>query len=46
MSERFLIVDDDPTITEALAKIIGALGYEVILHSDPIEAVKEWQAGG
>ena len=41
MSERFLIVDDDPTITEALAKIIGALGYEVILHSDPIEAVKE-----
>ena len=41
MSERFLIVDDDPTITEALGKIVGALGYEVILHSDPIEAVKE-----
>lgn len=41
MGERFLIVDDDPTITEALAKIVSSLGYETVIHSDPREAVNE-----
>ncbi len=41
MGERFLIVDDDPTITEALAKIVGMLGYETVIHNDPREAVNE-----
>ncbi len=41
MRERFLVVDDDPQITEALGKIITTLGFEVITHSDPVEAVKE-----
>ncbi|PZR17661.1 MAG: two-component system response regulator [Archangium gephyra] len=38
MGERFLIVDDDPTITEALAKIVTVLGYEAVVFSDPREA--------
>lgn len=39
MGERFLIVDDDPTITEVLAKIVRSLGYDAVVHSDPREAV-------
>jgi response regulator RpfG family c-di-GMP phosphodiesterase len=41
--ERILVVDDDPSITEAFAKVLGALGYSVICHTDPREAVKETQ---
>lgn len=38
MGERFLIVDDDPTITEALAKIVTTLGHTAVVFSDPREA--------
>ncbi len=38
MGEKFLIVDDDPTITEALAKIVTSLGYEAQGFVDPVAA--------
>ncbi len=41
MAERFLIVDDDQTITEALAKIVTALGFEAVTHVDPRQAAQE-----
>ncbi len=39
--ERFLVVDDDPSITEALTKVVKSMGFEVISHTDPREAAKE-----
>ncbi len=39
--ERFLVVDDDPSITEALTKVVKSMGFEVIAHIDPREAAKE-----
>jgi putative nucleotidyltransferase with HDIG domain len=41
--ERFLVVDDDPSITEALARVVKSMGFEVIAHTDPREAAKESQ---
>ena len=39
--ERFLVVDDDPSITEALTKVVKSMGFEVIAHTDPREAARE-----
>ncbi|MDP2273639.1 MAG: HD domain-containing phosphohydrolase [Archangium sp.] len=39
--ERFLVVDDDPSITEALTKVVKSMGFEVISHTDPREAARE-----
>ncbi len=39
--EKFLVVDDDETITEALAKVLRSMGYEAVTHVDPREAAKE-----
>ena len=41
MVERFLVVDDDPTIVEALAKVVKSMGFDVVAHSDPREAANE-----
>lgn len=39
--ERFLVVDDDPSIAEALSKVVKSMGFEVISHTDPREAARE-----
>lgn len=39
--ERFLVVDDDVHITEVLAKVLKSMGFEVVAHTDPREAVQE-----
>ncbi|MFT3707438.1 MAG: HD domain-containing protein [Archangium sp.] len=41
MAERFLVVDDDPTITEALLKVVKSMGFEGVGHTDPREAANE-----
>jgi response regulator RpfG family c-di-GMP phosphodiesterase len=38
--ERFLVVDDDVNITEVLSKVLRSMGFEVLTHTDPREAVK------
>ena len=39
--ECFLVVDDDPSITDAISKVVRSMGFEVISHTDPREAAKE-----
>lgn len=39
--ERFLLVDDDEAITDALAKVVRSMGFVAIVHTDPREAAKE-----
>lgn len=39
--ERFLVVDDDPSITDAISKVVRSMGFETISHTDPREAAKE-----
>ncbi len=39
--ERFLVIDDDESITKQLTKVLESLGYEVVAHTDPLEAAKE-----
>jgi putative nucleotidyltransferase with HDIG domain len=39
--ERILVVDDDADITEALTKVLTAMGYQVTAHTDPREAIHE-----
>ena len=31
---RIVIIDDDPAFCEVLARMVGALGYEIIIKSD------------
>lgn len=40
-TERFLVVDDDPSITDAIAKVVKSMGYDVVSHTDPREAAQE-----
>ncbi len=39
--ERFLVVDDDPSITEVLRKILESMGHPVTVHTDPLRAAAE-----
>jgi response regulator RpfG family c-di-GMP phosphodiesterase len=39
--ERFLVVDDDEHITFALSKVLSSMGFDVTVHNDPNEALKE-----
>jgi putative nucleotidyltransferase with HDIG domain len=39
--EKFLVVDDDETITEAIARVLRSMGYDAVTHVDPLEAAKE-----
>lgn len=39
--DRILVVDDDVLILAALSRILQAEGYEVITHSDPVQAARE-----
>ncbi|MFZ5445620.1 MAG: HD domain-containing phosphohydrolase [Myxococcota bacterium] len=39
--ERFLVVDDDPSITEVISKVLTTMGFEVAAYTDPQEAAKE-----
>ncbi|MFO0596866.1 MAG: HD domain-containing phosphohydrolase [Myxococcaceae bacterium] len=39
--ERFLVVDDDATITEALSKVVASMGFAVVSHTDPRQAAEE-----
>ncbi|MBL8915721.1 MAG: HD domain-containing protein [Archangium sp.] len=41
MVERFLVVDDDPSIVEALSRVVKSMGFEVVSHTDPREAENE-----
>ncbi|RYZ33736.1 MAG: response regulator, partial [Myxococcaceae bacterium] len=38
---RILVVDDDVLILSALSRILQAEGYEVVTHSDPMQAARE-----
>ena len=40
-TERFLVVDDDPSITDAISKVVKSMGFEVVSHTDPREAANE-----
>ncbi|MDQ3265039.1 MAG: HD domain-containing protein [Myxococcota bacterium] len=39
--DRILLVDDDALILQALSRILTSEGYEVIAHSNPVEASRE-----
>ncbi|MBL8917461.1 MAG: HD domain-containing protein [Myxococcaceae bacterium] len=39
--ERFLIVDDDPSITDVLRRVLESMGHAVTVHNDPLQAAKE-----
>lgn len=39
--ERFLVVDDDPSITEVLKRVIESMGHPVTVHTDPLLAAAE-----
>lgn len=39
--DRILIVDDDALILQALSRILQSEGYEVITHTDPVQAAGE-----
>ncbi len=39
--ERFLVVDDDPSITEVLRRVLESMGHPVTVHNDPLEAAQE-----
>lgn len=39
--DRILVVDDDALILQALTRILQAEGYEVVSHSDPVQAARE-----
>jgi putative nucleotidyltransferase with HDIG domain len=39
--DRILLVDDDPLILQALTRILKAEGYDVVAHTDPVEASAE-----
>jgi response regulator RpfG family c-di-GMP phosphodiesterase len=39
--DRILVVDDDVRILAALSRIFVAEGYDVVTHSDPVQAARE-----
>jgi response regulator RpfG family c-di-GMP phosphodiesterase len=39
--DRILVVDDDVLILAALSRILQAEGYQVVTHSDPMQAAQE-----
>jgi two-component system, cell cycle sensor histidine kinase and response regulator CckA len=39
-NERILVVDDEPTLTELVEKILGSLGYRVIARTDSRDALE------
>ncbi|MBL8936288.1 MAG: HD domain-containing protein [Archangium sp.] len=39
--ERFLVVDDDPSITEVLRRVLESMGHPVTVHNDPLDAAQE-----
>lgn len=39
--DRILVVDDDVRILAALSRILQSEGYEVVTHSDPVQAARE-----
>jgi putative nucleotidyltransferase with HDIG domain len=41
VSERLLVVDDDEGITDVVARVARAMGFDVVAHSDPRAAVLE-----
>jgi putative nucleotidyltransferase with HDIG domain len=41
VSERLLVVDDDEGITDVVARVARAMGFEVVAHTDPRQAVLE-----
>ena len=41
MSTKILVVDDEQTIRESLAKILRAEGYEIVLAENGQEAIEK-----
>jgi len=39
--ERFLVVDDDESITRQLTKVLESMGYEVVAYTDAAKAAEE-----
>jgi putative nucleotidyltransferase with HDIG domain len=39
--DRILLVDDDPLILQALSRILRSEGYDVLAHTDPVQASRE-----
>ena len=39
--ERFLVVDDDESITVQVARVLSSMGYEAVTFTDPVAAAKE-----
>jgi response regulator RpfG family c-di-GMP phosphodiesterase len=39
--ERFLVVDDDPSITDVLRRVLESMGHPVTVHNNPLEAAQE-----
>ena len=44
MSQKILVVDDDPDIQDALTMILEARGYEVVTASDGVEGLANLKA--
>ncbi len=39
--ERFLVVDDDPSITDVLRRVLESMGHPVTVHNNPLDAAQE-----
>ena len=42
--ERILLVDDDPAVRKGIARVLKRAGYDVIVASDGVEALREYKA--
>lgn len=43
---KILVVEDDPTIRQMIAKLLARRGYPCSLAEDGMKAVEAWQEGG
>ncbi len=43
-SERLLLVEDEPALRAAMARVLGARGYDVVVASDGLEALDVYEA--
>jgi len=41
---RVLLVDDEPTVARAIGRLLGSLGHQVVVETDPQRAVERLRA--
>ena len=46
MTRRILVVDDEPAVRQTLARVLCALGHDVVTVAEPMNAYELLEAGG